>query len=79
MVSGDVQGSDVHLLSVADTGHEILCCLNDFIGDFMVRLEEHFHLGVVVVLALLAFGLFGEVHGGEVVVGFEKFFKRVPH
>ena len=26
----------IHFFSVADAGHEVLSCLNDFIGDFVV-------------------------------------------
>ena len=53
--------------------------MHDFVGDFVVGFEQHFDFGVVFVFARFALGFLGEVHGGQIVVGFEEFFECVPH
>jgi hypothetical protein len=62
---------DVHFLGVADAGDEVLGRLDDFIGDLVVGLQQHLDFGVLVFVADFALCFFGEVHGGEIVVGFE--------
>ena len=71
-VAVGVEDGFYDFFGVADVGDEGAGALHDLVADFVVGFEQHFDFRVVIFVAVDVFGLVAEVHGGEIVVGFEE-------